>query len=390
VRPPGFEPGLQAREASQVLPSTRELHSARSPKTRIAVCLYPLYVAYEPTSLVKVMAEQLVKEFHKGLAKTVEILARRYGYQKGQIKDELQIQVPPLAIEESALDPKELLNRLEEFREYLAGELELEDLTIKGYMGIIRRFLRWAGDRWITRELIREYKLTLRNASKATRANFVKAARRFFRDFLGRPDLIEGMKMPRETALERAKRNILIGASRGELKRFYEALQTDEVKAIFMLLLKSGLRVHEVLGLRFCDMDFQRRMINPAEGSATKRTWVTFYDEEAAEALRKWMEIRGAPKSLDERIFKMQTRVGIEKQFRKASQETGVKLRPKDLRVIFAKMLRRAGVDSIYIDAFCGRVPASIQAIHYMGDEYSPENLECVYKQVEKSLKILF
>jgi len=335
---------------------------------------------------VKAMVEPLVEELHRELAETFRALAEAFtpGCRRPEKRPDEQPAGPG-----EPLDPRELLNRLDEFRAYLAGELELEDLTVEGYSGIIRKFLRWAGDRQVTRRLIREYKLTLREAAKATRANFVKAARRFFRDFLGRPDLVEGMRMPRETALERAKKHLSVGATREELRRFYEALLTDEGRAIFMLLLKSGLRVHEVLGLRFCDVDFERRMINPAEGSTTKRTWVTFYDEEAAQALEKWLEIRGEPESPEERIFRMKTRIGIEKQFRKASEKAGVKLRPKDLRVIFAKMLRRAGVDSIYIDAFCGRVPATVQAAHYMGDEYTPENLQQIYQKAEKALKIL-
>ena len=331
VRPPGFEPGLQARGASSTT-SGNIYRTLPATATFFPANLLNLAVVREA---VRAAMEPLVEELHRELAETFRALAEAFG--PGCRPPEGRPVEEPAGPGEP-LDPRELLGRLDEFRAYLAGELELEDLTVEGYSGIIRKFLRWAGDRPVTRRLIREYKLTLREAAKATRANFVKAARRFFRDFLGRPDLVEGMRMPRETALERAKKHLSIGATKEELRRFYEALLTDEGRAIFMLLLKSGLRVHEVLGLRFCDVDFERRMINPAEGSATKRTWVTFYDTEAAQALEKWLKIRGEPKSPEERIFKMKTRIGIEKQFRKASEKTGIKLKPKDLRVIFAKL----------------------------------------------------
>lgn len=58
---------------------------------------------------------------------------------------------------------------------------------------------------------------------------------------------------------------------------------------------------------------------------------------------------------------------------------------PQDLRFWFANEMRRLGVQSEYVDAFCGRIPRLILARHYT--DYSLENLKQIYDKA--GLKIL-
>ena len=74
-----------------------------------------------------------------------------------------------------------------------------------------------------------------------------------------------------------------------------------------------------------------------------------------------------------------------DKIFRKASEKSGVKIIPSDLRDWFCNKLGRLGVSDRYIDAFCGRVPRSILGRYYT--DYNPERLKKIYNNAD--LKIL-
>jgi integrase/recombinase XerD len=81
------------------------------------------------------------------------------------------------------------------------------------------------------------------------------------------------------------------------MKKFYEAIDNLEEKALFLLIASSGLRRNEALNLKLSDVDFEKRMIIPRHESKTKRSFITFYNEEAESLLKEWLEIR--PKRTD-------------------------------------------------------------------------------------------
>ncbi|RLF92549.1 hypothetical protein DRN52_07825, partial [Thermococci archaeon] len=59
---------------------------------------------------------------------------------------------------------------------------------------------------------------------------------------------------------------------------------------MFLIYSTTGLRRKEILNLRVGDIDFEKRMIIPRESSSrTKRTWITFYNDEAEEALKRYL-----------------------------------------------------------------------------------------------------
>ncbi len=85
-----------------------------------------------------------------------------------------------------------------------------------------------------------------------------------------------------------------------------------------------------------------------------------------------------------EYLIPMQKR-NVNKRFAKASEKSGVKINPKDLRDIFCVMMGEIDVPDRYIDAFCGRVPKSILVRHYT--DCSPERLKRICDKV--GLKVL-
>jgi intergrase/recombinase len=125
-------------------------------------------------------------------------------------------------------------------------------------------------------------------------------------------------------------------------------------------------------------------MIVPRGGtSRTKRTWVTFYNQEAEEALREYLgSFQGLNK--EERLFPVSDGY-FRKKYRKFEKETGVRISPQVLREWFACEMGRLGVPDRYVDAFCGRVPRSVLARHYT--DFSPEKLKEIYDKA--NLKVL-
>ncbi len=62
-----------------------------------------------------------------------------------------------------------------------------------------------------------------------------------------------------------------------------------------------------------------------------------------------------------------------------ASKASGFKITAPKLRKWFASEMATLGVDSTYIEAFCGRTPQSTLEKHYL--DFSPRRLEEIYRE---------
>lgn len=78
----------------------------------------------------------------------------------------------------------------------------------------------------------------------------------------------------------------------------------------------------------------------------------------------------------DDRLFQM-AKPTVNSVFQKISEESGVKITPQMLRRWFASEMASLGVDSTYIDAFCGRTPDSVLESYYL--DYSPRKFKEIY-----------
>jgi integrase len=150
-----------------------------------------------------------------------------------------------------------------------------------------------------------------------------------------------------------------------------------------LLYATTGLRRDEILSLRPEDIDFDKHMITPNnhEGE-TKKSWVSFYNEEAGLALKEYLVIKKDSRS--QRLFPMQ-RDEVVELWKAAREKTGIGITPQKLRQWFCSEMLRLGVSETYVDAFCGRVPKSVLARHYT--DFSPQKLKDIYEKA--NIKIL-
>jgi len=144
--------------------------------------------------------------------------------------------------------------------------------TIKAYRHALVSFLRWFGaaPHLATREDLREYLLYLVDAglASATVSNHLSAIRTVFDKFCGR-QITLGMVTPR-----RPKRLPVI-LSAEEVKALLQAATSLRDKLILGLMYATGMRVSEVVRVRWRDLDFDRRLINVWQGKGRTDRQVT-------------------------------------------------------------------------------------------------------------------
>jgi integrase len=223
----------------------------------------------------------------------------------------------------------------------------------------------------ISREDLRGYLKSLESYSASYYKNALMALKVFFRDFLELPEAVASFKFPHQ--IFKPKRIVSIE----QLKQFYECLETRKEKALFMLYASTGLRRDEILSLKLEDVDFERRMITPNNHHGeTKKSWVSFYNDEAETVLKEYLATKKLSRSM--RLFPMQRQELVE-LWKPAREKTGIDITPQKLRQWFCSEMLRLGVSETYVDAFCGRVPKSALARHYT--DFSPEKLQEIYRK---------
>ena len=82
-------------------------------------------------------------------------------------------------------------------------------------------------------------------------------------------------------------------------------LDSKFAEALFLFYASSGLRKGEVLGLTVDDVDFEKRMIvHNCHAGGNKRSYVSFYNRETAEALKRIDMDNGRLFSISDRQYK--------------------------------------------------------------------------------------
>ena len=271
-------------------------------------------------------------------------------------------------------------NLLNDFKIFCTVDLQLSKRTVQRkayYLKRILKTIRKPVDE-ITANDIRHYLYKrYQHLKPSSYGNDLKALKRFFRDFLQKPQVVESFRFPRTPFKPKTI------PSKKDLRDFYYALTTVKDQALFLFYATSGLRRMEILSLRYEDVDLERRMIIPKNhnGTSTKNSWVSFYNQEAKDRLDQYLAIRKRQK---DKLFPMARRKLI-KLWGETRRRTGLNITPQRLREWFCVEMAEQGVQDRYIDAFCGRTPKSILARHYT--DYSPERLKRIYDKAE--LKVL-
>ena len=269
---------------------------------------------------------------------------------------------------------------LDDFSKFLKVDLRLKEKTVYDHDRVIKKLLQWIqkDPNQITKKDIRNYLAKISDKSISVYKNNLSALKRFFRDYMGKNDLVDTFKFPKHRI------KIVTIPSKAEIKTFYSHLSRPIEKAVFLMYATSGLRRTELLDLKLSEIDFEKRMMMPNKKSNnTKNTWLSFYNLEVERVLKEYLKTR-TNWCKSSKLFSISFRT-INKMFTRVKRESGVNVSPQVLRNWFCNEMGLLGVPDRYIDAFCGRVPRSILARHYT--DYSPERLKRIYNKA--GLKVL-
>jgi integrase len=259
---------------------------------------------------------------------------------------------------------------LEEFKDFLLVDLRRSKKTAVEQVRCVRRFLESLNGDSVSREDMRQYLKQI--SGEATYRNTLASLKRFFRDFLEMPQIVQSFRFPPS----QFKPKVI--PSKEDLREFFEAIDSDIGKALFLFYATTGLRKNEVLTLRRDNIDFGKRMVTPkCHSGSTKHSYLSFYNGETEALLKK---LGGD----NEKLFPISDRQ-YKKVWKVAKDKTGIRIRPQMLRDWFCEEMGRLGVSDRYIDAFCGRTPKSVLARHY--SDYSPDKLKAIYDKA--NLRVL-
>jgi len=266
---------------------------------------------------------------------------------------------------------------IESYEKFAKEELKLEQITINNQKSAILGFLNHSNGK-INKQTAKAYLDS--KESPAWKSNQVKALRRYIRDYLKLGNWINEFVFTKA----KAKRKDEI-PSNEQLAKFCELLPY-QIQIVFLVMFSSGLRIGEVLSLRFSDVSFETNMIDASNihSGETKSSWFSFVTKQTSKYLEGYIGNTEYDENDDDpKIFSVSAR-SVQQAFKETSKQIGISINPHLLRTVFAEKCREAKIDKEYIDAFCGRTQQSVLAKNYT--DYSPKALRRVYDQVESYL----
>ena len=237
------------------------------------------------------------------------------------------------------------------FEEYLLINLRLSKSTVTSTMMRIRAFLR-RGD--VSYQTIKEHLKYYLNKAPATYNAELKTLHRLMKYLKDESILYDFSYAPVDVFPQETPTN-------EQVRIGFESLKTTLQKAVYLFIATSGLRKSEMLNLTKRQVDFETRAIIPKHFTRTKRSGITFINEEALFWLKKYLSSR---EDSDSKLFKISDR-----QWRNlwntVNENLDIRITAKKLRLWHSVELGELGVGDRYIDTFQGRAPRSTLAKHY-------------------------
>ncbi|MGE0638669.1 MAG: tyrosine recombinase XerC [Thermoanaerobaculia bacterium] len=266
------------------------------------------------------------------------------------------------------------------FVEHLAGERRLSSHTVRAYAGDLSRFADFLesealeladGERLAARHVARIDATMVRSflaarsmtSAAASRGRALAAIRTFFR-WTAREGLTPGNPASTVRAPKTA-RKLPRHLRSGETEELLEAASGTEPaglrdRALLELLYASGLRVAELVGLDWRDLDLRERMLRVL-GKGGKERMVPF-GSHAERAVRAWREARASWPHPDsepvfvnrsgERLSDRSVRRILDRYVRAAALAHGI--HPHTLRHTFATDMLEGGADLRAIQELLG------------------------------------
>jgi len=224
----------------------------------------------------------------------------------------------------------------------LIEEIKLRKYSLetgKAYINIVKEFLK-------SKKLARDFLLSNTRKSRSTMRGIYFALKFFYEDVLNE-------KFSEKIPLAKKNLRLPIVLSRKEVMEMIDKTKNIKHKLVLMFLYYAGLRLSEVINLRWENLDFDRKIIHIKKAKGEKER-IVFLHKKLEELLRE-IGIKDSLVFISERGNKYNKRT-IQQIVKNAARKTGIKKKvsPHTLRHSFATHLLEAGADIRYIQQLLG------------------------------------
>jgi site-specific recombinase XerD len=158
-------------------------------------------------------------------------------------------------------------------------------------------------------------------------------------------------------------------AKQSDLDAFFAVITKKRDRALFMLMLRCGLRVDELAKLTLDAIDYQHNQIIVKKGKGGKGR-ITYISNDAVDALADYLHVRVPTR--EHKVFLVEKGIhkgkplsvrGIQKRMEYYSKKSGVSISCHQLRHTMATQLLNAGADVVTIQELLGhsRIETTMQ-----------------------------
>ena len=235
--------------------------------------------------------------------------------------------------------------------------------TIKNYMHTLRQFVLWVDIpiEHVTGKKILAYidRLRIRRLQPKTINCHLDSIRGFYNYLIDEEDLVINNPVKRNYNL-RLPRPLPRYLRDEEVPRLFAHIKSNRDRAIFMLMLRCGLRLEEAANLTLSAIDLRRAQLFVYEGKGGKDR-VVYLSSDALEALSTYLKKR--PSSRVRKVFLVEkgdykgkplSMRGIQKRMEYYARKAGLKVSCHQLRHTMATQLLNADADLVIIQDLLG------------------------------------
>lgn len=235
--------------------------------------------------------------------------------------------------------------------------------TVKSYMNKLKQFILWID---VPVEAVSHKKLLSyidhlmdRRLAAKTINNNLDSIRGFY-NYLIDEEQVQMVNPVKHGYALRLSRPLPRYIRDEDVVRLFSVIKNRRDRAIFMLMLRCGLRVEEVTNLTLSAIDFTRNQLLIYEGKGGKGR-VVYLSRDAGNALAEYLQAR--PSSRTRKIFLVEEKThrgkpisvrGIQKRMEYYSRKAGLKVSCHQLRHTMATQLLNAGADLVTIQDLLG------------------------------------
>lgn len=272
-------------------------------------------------------------------------------------------------------------------RNYSRHTVESYRIDLRLFFATTDKSLRQVSWREVDRFIEQQHKQGL---APTTINRRLKAIKRFF------DHLLEQERLPvipvKPSHYVKEGRPLPKKLSQEQLKKLFANMQNPMDRALFLLMLRCGLRVSEVARLKLCDIDWEQKalLVEQGKGRKDRRVYVS---DDAVTSLKQCLEIRPMCVPGDYFFWNQKRKTkplgvkAIQKKMERVAKAAGVKSSCHSLRHTFASNLLEEGAEVISIKEFLGHesIQSSERYARLSNQRVKQVYMQTIKKVIEKS-----